>query len=1415
MATVPTPVPGQLGRYQILRRLGTGGMAEVFLTRSEGVEGIEKILVVKRILPTFARSAKFISMFVEEAKIATRLNHPNIVQVYAFEHVDNQFLLAMEFVDGTDLGRLVSAAKRKEKRIPHGLCALVVMEVAKGLDYAHRRRDSHGDPMDIVHRDVSPQNILLSYEGAVKIADFGIAKARKMSEESGIIKGKFTYMAPEQARGQRVDRRSDVYSLGVLLAELLMGRAMFPGRQGVDVLDDVRKGNITMPDEVDSAVDAQLARIVRRATQVQPDRRFRTAREFATALRNHLHAGDEVYDAETLEQFIGKIIPRELTTPDASHEYLGEARTGSVRSEDTLLPSADLEHKERRHVVVVVGHLRAHRMPGANHVIMGERAARVLSDIAFKNEAVISWPEGSGQGTFRYILGLKRSSVHDPLSALVLAMDVVEALHGIAPDLEQTLDQPLHVGVAVSRGVVSTVRDPQGRLLRYEPDAAVIQVADSIASSAAPSEILCAGEVYRLARRVFVFDSQPRSVTLPQGLARKSLRAHVLLGARAQDEVQSDTEQGEDLVGRHAEVSVLVDTYQDAVTNQQSLALAISGELGIGKTHLVRAAIERMDPAPRVLRVECTFGSADTPFSAAMQLVREAAGLTDNMDPRAARERLRAYMASISQNPDEAHEIADSLQALATSDPTQALLTEHAAVTKLLRAAHQFIRRLAESGPVVVWLDALQWADRASLELLGAINRQTFNGPLLAVLSSRPEACVEQIMSGVPYIEIQELGPADSRELIRRRFGTDQIPADIMAAVVERAAGNPLFITELIEALLERGVVSLVQSGEQQTVERNPDVPMALPTTLEGVIAARLDELGEEERRALRWVSVAGPGNRIEELGRIAGNNLSDRIRHLCDRGLLTQRHDETVAFTHAVFRQVVYRTADREDLLRMHKRLAHWLTKERPTCPSSVIAKHLERADDTDAASEAYLRAATIARAAYANRESLRLFRKALDLMDKDPARRFHIHEAQEQMLRGMGHATAQKQQLESMRSLAESTGDPAMLAITHNRIARHELDAARTSGVRETLKSSLRFSRRANDVGSEIEALRLAARLAALEGNLETGLQAGERAIELCGTRRERLSARGSVMIERAVLLRRSGRIDDAMEAHAEAVAIFQRLGFKRNQSTALNAMGLTLAFDGRWEDALVALRGSLFIDREIGDYHRIGSKLADVGQIYADLGNVAQSGSFLKRAEETFAACNDNDGRIRALATLAEVHTEYGEHLQLARDYLKVAAEITEQQSTNLSRSRVGLAAAQLDAALDRFDDAAAELEAIERIIDRSGLPALRATAESLKAWILVKQGRVDEARGHAEDALKILNGSDTVERSERILVNLARTYQELQEPTARSQAYERAHTIVQMRLSLMRDERTRSLYEKTPWVSEIFQSVSNPS
>src|SRR5271169_765618 len=315
------PAPGapplQLAQFEVLRRLGAGGMAEVFLAKKGGAEGTFKVLVVKRILPTYGSSRRFRAMFVEEAQVATRLNHPNVVQVYEFyDGGDEGQLLAMEYVEGPDLGKLVTSAKAKGTRIPPWVSAWIIAEAAKGLHYAHERKDEGGAPLEIVHRDVSPQNVLLSFEGSVKIADFGIASAKMFVEEQGVIKGKFGYMSPEQARGEKVDRRSDLYALGVILWETLAGRPIHGGLGGEALLDIVRSGIVEPPTTYAQDVPPELEVITLQALAAAREDRFPSGRELAATLGRAIVKQGELIDASTLEASIGQLVPKDARGDD-------------------------------------------------------------------------------------------------------------------------------------------------------------------------------------------------------------------------------------------------------------------------------------------------------------------------------------------------------------------------------------------------------------------------------------------------------------------------------------------------------------------------------------------------------------------------------------------------------------------------------------------------------------------------------------------------------------------------------------------------------------------------------------------------------------------------------------------------------------------------------------------------------------------------------------------------------------------------------------------------------------------------------------------------------------------------------------------------------------------------------------------
>jgi tRNA A-37 threonylcarbamoyl transferase component Bud32 len=284
--------PTTFGKYYLTERLAVGGMAEIYKAKLMGVGGFERPMVVKQILPQLARNQAFVDMFIDEARIAVSLTHGNIVQVYELGKLEGIYFISMEYVQGKDLAEILEHAF-KRKRLPSWELALfVAIEVLHGLDYAHRRKDAYGRCLGIVHRDVSPQNILVSIDGEVKIADFGIAKAaHKVAEtQSGVIKGKFAYMSPEQASGEAVDARSDLFSVGVLLFEMLTGERLFQGRNDAESIERVRTARVPAPSTQRSGLPAELDPLLLRALERDPRDRYPDANSFQLDLSRFLYA---------------------------------------------------------------------------------------------------------------------------------------------------------------------------------------------------------------------------------------------------------------------------------------------------------------------------------------------------------------------------------------------------------------------------------------------------------------------------------------------------------------------------------------------------------------------------------------------------------------------------------------------------------------------------------------------------------------------------------------------------------------------------------------------------------------------------------------------------------------------------------------------------------------------------------------------------------------------------------------------------------------------------------------------------------------------------------------------------------------------------------------------------------------------
>jgi serine/threonine protein kinase len=319
---VRQPIP--FGKYYLLERINVGGMAEVFKAKATGVEGFERMVAVKRILPSIAEDEEFITMFIDEAKIAVQLTHANVAQIFDLGRVDDSYFIALEYVHGKDMRAIFNRSRARSEQLPIPMACYIIMKLCEGLDYAHNKRDAGGQFLNLVHRDVSPQNILVSYEGEVKIIDFGIAKAAGKAgrTQAGILKGKFGYMSPEQVQGLEIDRRSDVFGVGICLYELLTGERLFVAESDFATLEKVRNVDIMPPSTYNRRIPEELEQIVLKALARDRDLRHQTSMQLHDELQGFMYSSGNFFGRRDLSMYMHRAFAEELERESArDQEY--------------------------------------------------------------------------------------------------------------------------------------------------------------------------------------------------------------------------------------------------------------------------------------------------------------------------------------------------------------------------------------------------------------------------------------------------------------------------------------------------------------------------------------------------------------------------------------------------------------------------------------------------------------------------------------------------------------------------------------------------------------------------------------------------------------------------------------------------------------------------------------------------------------------------------------------------------------------------------------------------------------------------------------------------------------------------------------------------------------------------------------
>jgi serine/threonine protein kinase/tetratricopeptide (TPR) repeat protein len=1459
-------------------------MAEVFLAKKRGAEGTFKVLVVKRILPTFGASRRFRSMFVEEAQLATRLNHPNVVQVYEFyDSGDEGQLLAMEYVEGLDLGKLMASAKEKGTRIPPWVSAWTIAEAAKGLHYAHERKDEGGGPLEIVHRDVSPQNVLLSFDGSVKIADFGIASAKLFVEEQGVLKGKFGYMSPEQARGERVDRRSDLYALGVILWEALTGRPLHGGLGGEALLDIVRSGQLEPPSTYVADIPPELEAIVMRALSPKREDRFGVGRDMAGAIGRALLAKQEFVDAATLEATIAQLTGRENARLDASQlspalsvasKSVSQANAGnrtqaavpmalsslegvasipSARATAPVLSSAEASivapltpvgilepdgPREVRHVAIVT--LRLHGLDpysireGAIGARALDRLRTMLSDIAYKRGMRWMW---QNEIEARAIAGLTANPARAAADAAWLALDLHEAIAGIRDDL----DLELSASIGIVRGIASGSRDPQGHLVRYKLHDPATFLADILTRETPHSRTWVAGGVYRLVRGEFGWGDAPTlQVKAPPGIELPpTMRIYALERSLSREErKERSLSTPSDLVGREPEKAELHAAYHHAVGSGGSGQVtfrAVVGELGIGKTSLVVTFANELPPNARLVRVECSPVRQELPLSAIAELVRDMTGTTGE-EPFEEVCTIIARAGGGSAQGNATSPMVARLAELATNRQVGGGDDEDAAFRR--RSVSSGLRNLfaaiALQQPLVVVIEGLQWADKASLDLLADTMKTPDPLPCLVVLVTRPDDRVSAILEGVVHLELRGLSTEEQVRLVEARLGVREGVRQVCADLMPKVAGNPFFLLEMVDALLERGALEIREVEETDAspsragaagqanhalvrTERADSCAASLPQTLEQLVGDRLAELPKEEKDLVGWLAVAGGPLTAAEFTALAGVGQEEASIRLCARGLCDRR-GESIDFRHPLTRDVAYGALDGSARTWMHKRLGElWATTSLARGGSAaIVARHFALGGEGGRAADAYVEAANAARRGNQSQLAVRYFVRALAHLTADDPRCFVPHEALESIYRAIGRRRERVRHLEALRRCAKRVGTSTAAATALLRTARFDLDQGRLARGLPVAEKAAELARGAALLPLQIEAEALTSMLRRELGDVQGALAACDRALAACDpTVHPKMPPRprAEVLHARGVLLRWVGRVREAMDAYIEAIAVFRQIGARRQEARTKNSLAYAMFVQGRYEDAISLGLESIQIDLSIGGRFQIAKTLNNIGFSYARLGDMPRARAYMARARDAHERYGDQDGRADTLLVSAQVMIEE-EELDLAESFIAEASTLNAVTGSAYISTQEAIVRAVLARA--RRDVSAAVGHAVHarQLAQSLALVNYHFYALALEAAARIDLGEVHAATLNATTALGAVEALQGCEHGLEIRVLCADALKRAgspQAPLARQRAVDYATTLLEQ----IKDGRLRRSFAERSLVSGLFESTSAPS
>lgn len=1238
------------GKYTIVRRIAAGGMAEVFLARLQGPEGFQKHVVIKQILPHLAKNERFVRMFLDEARVAADLSHPNVVHLYEVGEDAGTYYLVMEYLHGQTVRALHKVLRDHGQRLPLPLALRIVIDAAKGLHYAHKKKSMAGEPLGIVHRDVSPSNIMVTFEGTTKIVDFGIAAAHINTRDTdpGTVKGKFGYMSPEQAMGKPMDPRSDQFSLGIVLWELTTGRRLFTGRNDAEILEKLRSQAITPPSVVDASYPVALEKIVLKTLAQQPANRFDDCQTLANKLEGFVRVEGLQASSDQLGEWL-----RQLFADDLRAEAMRRIDEMPTRTQTptTAPPRATISGAPLHRAALVFTDIESSTALW-DHDPRSMQAAMDMHDTILRTHlAEFDGYEVQNRGD------AFKLAFHSPQDAVRYCFRIqLELLNAEWPKalLEDTLagivrgegGEPLQRGLRVRMGVhwcepEAYVDPTTGRMDYAGPE---VNRASRVAQAAYGGQILLSAATWDAlkddetltdsaitvdlgAHQLRGIDSPERLVQiLPRSIERQFPAPRVEHAPRT-----NLTPDVTPFIGRTSDLEAL------ETATQRSRLVTILGLGGIGKTRLARRFARQQLQDPQASAWFCDLAEARTLEGVCMALAN-ALGIALVSDKSS-----EQFVEIIG------HALTARSQCLIVLDHF-----EH-----IIDLAERTVARWLELAPNARFLVT----SRQKLNLDGEVVHEL--GPLglpespeRATESEAVQLFMERARSVAPDLQIDDqTAPAVSRIVTQ----LDGLPLAIELAAARMNVFTP---RQLADRLHERFKLLRGRSGDgSQGLRATIDWSWELLTEPEQLALAQCsvfrDGFFMDAAEAVLEVSAVDPDVWPVDL-----------LQSLREKSLITTRPSKALPneTRFHLFESILVYAAEKLDALgaveptqerhtSYYVRLCDELAEQTSGPQGREASRRLAAEMDnlvaaqrritaakqlTEAQANTALRAACALRPVFSIRgpfaTHLTLLDEALDAaartggVDRELRARVLMDRARAQMRRSAYDlATADLEQAWELAGEGRVIGARVTALRGSVHMAQGRFDEAE-----QAYTEALEMCRATHDTHGEAEALGSLGILRHDQGELERAADLYQQGLQLFARLGDRRSE-GIFLSNLAVLHQDAGRFVDARVYHRRALPIHLEMGNRRAEALTLGSLAALYHEEGRLPEAHTYYAMSLAILREVGHERKLAHGLTYRALLYAEEHRFDDA----RRDILSAASILDNTGssRLRALASSVE--------------------------------------------------------------------------------------------------------------------------------------------------------------------------------